>query len=295
MTVSISMVTSKVATILEMIKFEHTIFALPFALTSALIAAHGIPRLPILFWILVAMAGARSSAMAFNRIVDLEFDMLNPRTADRALPAGVLKAGEVWVFTIVSAGVFMFAAWILNPLAFALSPVTLIVLLGYSYTKRFMSLSHLVLGLALGIAPVGAWIAVTGRLQFPPMILSAAVILWTAGFDIIYALQDIEFDAKLGLFSIPRMLGVRRALMVSRAFHIVTVLLLLWFGLNLGLGIAYYIGIFVVACLLAYEQSVVKPNDLSRVNVAFFTTNGFVSIGFLVFAVIDLLIRRVLF
>ena len=285
---------SKIATILEMIKFEHTIFALPFALTSALLAANGFPKWSALGWILLAMVGARSSAMAFNRIVDARYDKLNPRTANRALPSGILGFGEVWLFTLAAAGAFVFAAYKLNMLAFALSPVALLVVLGYSYTKRFTSFSHLVLGLALGIAPVGAWIGITGTLGFAPIALSAAVMFWTAGFDIIYALQDIDFDSKLGLFSIPRVLGPAKALLVSRLFHAATVLLLLVYGLLLGLGVVYYIGIAVVGCLLAYEQSLIKSDDFSRADMAFFTLNGFVSIGFFVFTFIDLILRKVL-
>lgn len=283
---------SKVAVILEMIKFEHTIFALPFALTSALIAANGLPELRVLLWILVAMVGARSAAMAFNRIADLEYDRLNPRTSGRALPAGILSVVEVWVFTFVAIGVFVLAAWMLNPLAFMLSPVALVVVLGYSYTKRFTALSHLVLGLALGIAPTGAWIAVTGRLDLAPMILSAAVMLWTAGFDIIYALQDIEFDTKIGLYSIPRALGPGRALLVSRLLHAGSVLLLVGFGWVLGFGVTYFTGVGLVAVLLAWEQSLVRPNDISRVNTAFFNTNGLVSIGFFLFSACEVFLKK---
>lgn len=284
---------AKIRTVLEMIKFEHTIFALPFALTSTILAANGMPSIRILAWILVAMVGARSSAMAFNRIVDRHFDKLNPRTANRALPMGIIQLGEVWAFTVVSAALFVFAAWKLNMLAFYLSPIALIVVLGYSYTKRFTSLSHLVLGLALGIAPSGAWIGVTGRLEFAPMILSAVVILWTAGFDIIYSLQDMEFDEKLGLFSIPKVIGAKNGLMVSRLFHGVAVVLLVWFGLVLHLHWIYYTGVAFTAVILAYEQSLVKPDDLSKVDMAFFNMNGFVSIGFFVFTLIDLVVRMV--
>jgi len=291
MTLSPAKAISRVGIILEMIKFEHTVFALPFALTSALVAANGIPKLSVIGWILVAMVGARSSAMAFNRIADYQLDKLNRRTAGRALPTGVLKLGEVWAFTIVSAAVFVFAAWELNFLAFALSPIVLVVLLGYSYTKRFTNLSHLVLGLALGIAPSGAWIAVKGTLAFAPMVLSAVVIFWTAGFDVIYALQDIEFDTKLGLFSLPKTLGPSKALLASRAFHALTVGLLIWYGLLLHLGLVYYVGTGFVTLLLAYEQSLVKPDDFSKVNTAFFTINGFVSVGFFLFTAADLLIR----
>lgn len=285
---------SKVRTILEMIKFEHTVFALPFALTSAILAANGMPSLRVLLWILTAMAGARSSAMAFNRIADLHYDRLNPRTAGRALATGAVRLTEVWLFTVAAAGIFVFASKMLNDLAFRLSPVALLVILGYSYTKRFTSLSHLILGLALGIAPVGAWIAVTGRLDFAPMVLSAAVIFWTAGFDIIYSLQDIQFDREQGLFSIAKLLGTERALMISALFHVLTVCLLVWFGALLHLGAAYWIGVASVAILLWYEQSLVKPDDLSRVDAAFFNTNGCVSIGYFVFSLIDLLVRKAL-
>lgn len=283
---------SKVRTILEMIKFEHTIFALPFALTSMILAADGMPSLRVMLWILVAMVGARSSAMAFNRIADLHYDKLNPRTANRALPKGAIKLAEVWLFTIVAAGVFVLAARMLNVLAFSLSPVALLVILGYSYTKRFTSLSHLILGLALGIAPVGAWIAVTGRLEFAPMVLSAAVMFWTAGFDIIYSLQDLEFDREQGLFSIPKALGRAKALLVSRLFHLATFGLLIWFGLLLGLHAVYWVGVGFVGALLYHEQSLVKPNDLSRVNAAFFTTNGVVSLAYFMFSLVDLLVRK---
>ncbi|MDI6829648.1 MAG: UbiA-like polyprenyltransferase [Armatimonadota bacterium] len=282
----------KLKIILEMIKFEHTIFALPFALMSMMLAADGLPERRVIIWILVAMVGARSSAMAFNRIADLTYDRLNPRTADRALPKGILSVGEVWLFTFFSAVTFVFASYMLNSLAFALSPLALLIILGYSYTKRFTSLTHLVLGLALGIAPVGAWIAVRGQFNIAPIVLSAAVMFWTAGFDIIYALQDIEFDRQQGLFSIPRFLGINRSLIVSKLFHFTAVLLLILFGATMHLGWAYFAGTLAAAVLLAYEQSLVKPNDLSKVNVAFFNTNGFVSIGLFVFALLDLLIRK---
>ena len=285
---------SKFGVMLELVKFEHTVFALPFALTSAVFAAGGLPELRILLWILVAMVGARTSAMAFNRIADLEYDRLNARTASRALPAGILSLAEVWALTLISSGVFVLAAAMLNRLAFALSPVALLVILGYSYTKRFTTLSHLVLGLALGIAPVGAWIAVTGRIDLPPIILSAAVMFWTAGFDIIYALQDLEFDARLGLFSIPNALGPGRGLLVSRVFHAFSIVLLAAFGILMGVGAAYYVGVALMAVLLVYEQHLVKPDDISKVNVAFFNVNGFVSIGFFLFALTDLLVRKYL-
>jgi 4-hydroxybenzoate polyprenyltransferase len=273
--------------ILEMIKFEHTLFALPFALMSALLAADGLPAWRTLGWILVAMVGARSSAMAFNRIADLRFDRLNPRTASRALPAGLLSVGQVWGFVLSTAALFFIAAWQLNPLALALSPVALAIIWGYSFTKRFTSLSHLVLGIALGIAPSGAWIAVRGVLELPPILLTLAVMLWAGGFDVIYACQDVEFDRKTGLHSIPSRLGVRAALAISIAMHAGTVLLLLLLARVWPVGTLYYAGVALVAVLLAYEHSLVKPDDLSRVNAAFFTVNGFVSIGLFLFTAVD--------
>lgn len=279
---------------LEAIKFEHTVFALPFALTSALLA-NGLPPWQVVAWILVAMVTARTAAMAVNRIVDLPYDRKNPRTQDRALVTGKLRVLDLQILTVVSVCIFVLAAWRLNPLAFALSPVALAIILGYSYTKRFTNFSHVVLGLALGIAPMGAWIAVTGRFEMPPVILSAAVMCWTAGFDIIYALQDIEFDQRERLFSIPASVGPVWALKISRAFHAVSVLLLVAFGLALGLGILYYIGVAVVGILLVWEQWQVKPDDLSRVNVAFFNVNGLVSFGYLAFAVADAIARKALF
>jgi 4-hydroxybenzoate polyprenyltransferase len=284
--------TRKLLIILEAIKFEHTVFALPFALSAALLARDRLPSTWTLAWILVAMVGARSSAMAFNRIVDLHYDKLNPRTANRALPAGMLKVSEVAVFTIVSAAIFVLAARMLNPLAFTLSPVALVIILGYSFTKRFTTLSHLFLGLALGIAPTAGWIAVTGQLHFAPMVLSAAVIFWTAGFDIIYALQDIDFDRKHGLYSIPAKLGSSKALAISRLFHTTAIMLLALFGLMLQLGTIYYIGIAIIGILLIYEQSLVKPHDLSRVNTAFFVVNGIISIGYFIFTTLDMICRH---
>ena len=280
----------KLGMMLEMIKFEHTVFALPFALSSALVAADGLPALRVLGWILLAMVGARSAAMAFNRIADAKLDAVNPRTQSRALPAGLVSISAAWAFTIISAACLVFAAKMLSPLAFALSPVALLVLLGYSYSKRFTSLSHLWLGLALGIAPVGAWIAITGQLGFPSMVLSAAVMLWTAGFDIIYSLQDLDFDRKTGLFSLPARLGPERALLVSRLFHAGMVALLVWFGLLTGRGPIYYAGAVLVAVFLIYEQSIVSARDLSRVNAAFFTVNGCVSIAMLGFVAADVLL-----
>lgn len=280
----------KLKIILEMIKFEHTIFALPFAIMSAFIAAEGLPPLSKLGWILVAMVGARSCAMAFNRLADAEIDSQNPRTAMRAIPAGLITKGAVWAFTLVSAGLLVFAAWQLNPLAFALSPVALAVIMGYSYTKRFTALSHLWLGLALSISPVGAWIAIKGGFDWTPIILCCVVLLWTAGFDIIYACQDVNFDRKHGLHSIPARLGIRWALWVSSALHVVAVLLLFSIPRLVELGLFYYIGVGIVVLIFIYEHAIVKPNDLSRVNLAFFTLNGMISLVLMVLSIADILL-----
>lgn len=280
----------KLLIILEMIKFEHTLFALPFALSSALVAEGGMPSVRTLGWILAAMVGARSAAMAFNRIADAKIDALNPRTSSRALPKGLVSMQAAWLFTIVSAGLLVFAAYNLNKLALALSPVALAAVIGYSFSKRFTSLSHVWLGLCLGIAPVGAWIAVKGEMAFSSMVLSAAVIFWTAGFDIIYSLQDLEFDKKMGLFSLPSRLGPHRALMVSRLLHALMIAMLVWFGLRCGLGYVYYAGAIFVALFLIYEQSMVSAKDISKVNMAFFTMNGIVSLAMLVFVAVDVLL-----
>ena len=280
----------KLKIILEMIKFEHTIFALPFAVMSAFIAARGLPSLEKLGWILVAMVGARSCAMAFNRLADAELDSRNPRTSMRAIPAGLITRSAVWTFTLISAGLLVFAAWRLNPLAFALSPVALAVIMGYSYTKRFTALSHFWLGLALSISPVGAWIAIKGRFDWTPIVLCLVVLLWTAGFDIIYACQDVNFDRKQGLHSIPAKLGVRWALWLSSALHVIAVLLLLSIPRLVGLGLFYYIGVGIVMLIFIYEHTIVKPNDLSRVNLAFFTLNGTISLVLMALSIADILL-----
>ncbi len=279
--------------ILEMIKFEHTVFMLPFALMAAVVASqHHWPvfwsKLP---WILLAMVGARSSAMAFNRLVDREYDARNPRTATRALPAGLLTVPQVVLFTIISAALLVLAAYRLNPLAFALSPVALLLALGYSYTKRFTAFSHFFLGLALAVAPVGAWIAITGRTDPPALWLGGAVVCWLFGFDILYALQDTEFDQTNGLHSMPAKLGNVRALLVSRVSHFVMVGLLVMVGLSAGLGLVYFIAVGLVTLMIAYEQSLVKANDLSKLNLAFFTLNGYISVGLFVLTLADVLLR----
>ena len=279
----------KLSVLLEMIKFEHTVFAMPFALTSAVVAAHGIPKWSVLGWILLALVGGRTAAMTFNRIVDVDVDAANPRTANRALPNRQVSLAAAWLLTVTGALALVFAAYKLNRLALSLSPVALVAVLGYSYSKRFTSLSHIWLGTALGIAPVGAWIAVTGTIGFPSMVLSAAVTCWTAGFDIIYSLQDIDYDRRTGLFSLPSRLGAGRALWVSRVLHACSAGCLFWFGYLCGLGSLYYVGVAVAAMALAYEQSLVSADDFSLVNTAFFTVNGVVSVVVLVFACVDVL------
>ena len=284
----------KTRLLLDFVKFEHTLFALPFALMSAFVAAGGAPSAGTLLWILGAMVGARTSAMAFNRLADRDLDRRNPRTAGWALPAGLLSATEAWLLVIAAAGLFFLSAAMLNRLALLLSPVALAIVWGYSYSKRYTVWSHLLLGLCLGIAPVGAWIAVRGTLGWPPMILAAAVTLWTAGFDIIYACQDIEFDRREGLFALPARWGVARALLVSAALHVAMIGVLVWWGLATGMGALYFSGLGIVALLLIHEHRLVKPTDLRRVNAAFFTANGFVSIGLLLFTLGDLFTRLAL-
>ena len=263
----------------EMIKFSHTIFALPFALLSAFLAAGGTPAPWTLAWILGAMVGARSAAMAFNRLVDAAFDARNPRTEGRALPAGDVDRGYVVMFTLASVGLFVVSAAMLNPLCLALSPAALAVILGYSFTKRFTAGSHFVLRLGLGIAPAGAWIAVTGGLTLLPVVLSGVVMLWTAGFDVIYACQDVDIDRREGLHSIPARLGVAPALWLSRFLHGVVVLVLAALPvLEPRFGWIYGCGVGIVVAVLFYEHHLVRANDLSRVDAAFFTMNGIVSV-----------------
>lgn len=264
---------------LEMIKIEHTLFALPFAFLGAVLAANGLPTLPQLVWITLAMVGARSTAMAFNRIADREYDALNPRTAKRALPAGLLSVGFVWAFTIVSAVLFFVAAGMLNRLALILAPVALASIVLYSYSKRWTLLSHVVLGWCLAIAPTGAWIAVRGALDSPvPLLLSLVVLLWTAGFDVLYACQDFEFDSKTGLHSIPRRFGIANSLWIARVFHLCAFLALLTLYWITQLGVVALIGVLATGVLLIYQHRLVRADDLSKLNAAFFTTNAFVSV-----------------
>ena len=275
-----------------MIKWEHSVFALPFALCGAMLAAGGLPTLHQVVWIIVAMVAARSAAMAFNRLADASIDAANPRTSARALPTGQLTPAFVATFVVLSSVVFIAAAAELNRLALWLSPVALAVLLLYSYTKRFTRWSHLVLGFALGIAPSAAWIAVRGSLDPRILLLTAAVTFWVAGFDVLYACQDFDFDRSSGLQSIPRYLGISRALWVARAFHVIMLLLLAALLVAFGMGRLAIAGVAVVAVLLAYEHSLVSAGDLRKLNAAFFTMNGVISVVFFVFVAGDLLLRR---
>jgi 4-hydroxybenzoate polyprenyltransferase len=277
---------------LEMIKWEHSIFALPFALCGAMLAAGGFPSAHQLVWIVVAMITARSAAMAFNRWADASIDAANPRTATRALPAGNLSPTFVATFVVVSSAIFVFAASQLNRLTLLLSPAALAVLLLYSYTKRVTRWSHLVLGFALGIAPAAAWIAVRGSLDPRILLLTAAVTFWVGGFDVLYACQDFDFDRQSGLHSIPRYVGIPAALWIARSFHLVMVVLLVVLLVAFGLGKVAALGVVSVILLLLYEHSLVRPNDLSKLNAAFFTMNGVISVLFFVFVAGDLLLRK---
>jgi 4-hydroxybenzoate polyprenyltransferase len=277
---------------LEMIKWEHSVFALPFALCGAMLAAGGFPSLRQLLWIIVAMVAARSAAMAFNRWADAAIDAANPRTSTRALPAGHLSPSFVVTFVVISSAVFVLAASQLNRLTLLLSPVALLVVLLYSYTKRVTRWSHLVLGFALGIAPAAAWIAVRGSLDPRILLLTAAVTFWVAGFDILYACQDYDFDRRAGLHSIPRYLGINGALWVARGFHLLMVGFLVALLVVFGLGMLAAGGVAVVILLLFYEHSLIRANDLSKLNAAFFTMNGVISVLFFVFVAADLLRRR---
>jgi 4-hydroxybenzoate polyprenyltransferase len=277
---------SRIRTVLEMIKFEHSVFALPFALVGALLAARadgGLPTWRQILWIVVAMIGARSAAMTINRIADVEFDRRNPRTANRALPAGTLSVAFAWAFTMLASAVLIVAAWQLNLLALELSPVALAILFLYSYTKRFTAWSHFVLGFCLGISPAAAWIAIRGSLDWRMLILCAAVTLWVGGFDVLYACQDVDFDRAEGLHSIPKKFGIAGAMQIARVMHLAMVALLIWLATAFHLAWPAWVGIAVVALLLGYEHSLVKPNDLSKMNAAFFAVNGYISLVFLLF------------
>ncbi len=280
----------RIRTVLEMIKFEHSIFALPFALTGALLAARathqpprGWPSVRQVLWIIVAMVAARSAAMTMNRIADLRYDRENPRTKQRALATGALTLPFAWFFTLGAVAVFFVAAWQLNPLALRLAPVAIAILFFYSFTKRFTNWSHLFLGFALGVSPAAAWIAITGGLDWRMLILCAAVTFWVGGFDVLYACQDVDYDKQAGLFSVPKKFGIAKALRIARGMHIGVIVLLGWLAYRFGLPWPAWAGIAVVASLLGYEHSLVRADDLSKLDAAFFTVNGYISLLFLLF------------
>lgn len=281
----------KIRIFLEMIKFSHTIFALPFALTGALLAAGGFPGPRQLFWIVLAMAGARTAAMAMNRLIDAEIDARNPRTAGRAIPAGLLGSGTTLFFIVISTALMLFAAAMLNPLCLKLSPVALFFLILYSYCKRFTSLAHVVLGICLAAAPIGAWVAIRGAIEAPALVLGGVVLFWVAGFDILYALQDREFDQAAGLHSIPVLLGVNGSLWTARIFHLIMMGLLVGLYWLMQLGIMFMIGILVVAGMLLYEHWLIRDGNLDKLDAAFFNMNGYISIAVLLFTAAEVLTR----
>lgn len=280
----------RMRTYLELIKFSHTVFALPFALTGMFLAARGLPDLKTILFILLAMVGARSAAMGLNRVIDAKIDGANPRTRDRHIPAGLVKKREAWILIVLSLGLLIFAASMLNPLCLKLAPLLILVLFIYSYTKRFTWASHIILGMALGVAPLGAWIAVTGSVDWRILLLSFAVTFWVAGFDIIYALLDIDFDRRYGLHSIPSYLGPKNAITVARFFHLFMAVLLLGIYHFFSLGSLYLIGLLFCVALLVYEHSLVKENDFSKLDMAFFTVNGYISITFCLLTFLDIVL-----
>lgn len=284
---------AKLTTLLEMIKFSHTVFAFPFALMGvvlASLASGSAPTFGQVFWICLAMVGARTGAMGLNRIIDTRIDAENPRTADRHLPAGKVRPAEAWLLVLGAFALLLFAAWMLNPLCLKLAPVAIFFLGLYSYCKRFTAMAHVVLGVCLAAAPVGAWIALRGDIGWPVMVLGAAVLFWVAGFDIFYALQDYEYDRDKGLFSIPSRFGIERSFLIVRIFHILMVVLLLLLVFSEGLGAIYLAGVLLVAGLLIYEHLLVKPDDLSRLDAAFFNMNGYISVTIFLFTFVDALV-----
>lgn len=282
---------TKIGIFLEMIKFSHTIFALPFALTGALLAAGGLPTIRQTVWIILAMVGARTAAMAMNRLIDAEIDARNPRTAVRAIPAGLIGKGMTLFFIIAAAALMMFAAQMLNPLCLKLSPIALFFLLLYSYCKRFTALAHVVLGICLAAAPIGAWVAIRGTIDAPALVLGSVVLFWVAGFDILYALQDLEFDRTAGLHSIPVLLGVNGSLWTARIFHLIMIgLLFILFNL-MQLGSLFLIGILTAVAMLLYEHWLLKDGDLVKLDAAFFNMNGYISVAIVLFTAADVLMR----
>jgi 4-hydroxybenzoate polyprenyltransferase len=278
-----------------MIKFQHSIFALPFAYIGAFLSQMKVPSFITIFWITLAMVGARSFAMSLNRLIDIEIDRRNPRTADRALPKKLISISKVILFTVISLSLFLLSVYNLAPICRYLWPFIVIPFVIYPYTKRFTWLSHFILGFCLGLAPVGAWIAVTNTFSFEPFLIGAAVILWVSGFDILYAIQDIDFDRQHKLFSVPVRFGVKRSLELTSLFHIASIVILTWLGINLSLGLFYFAGLVVTSILLGYENSLIKPDDLSKLNQAFFTMNGVISVVMLCFVTFEVIFGKVRF
>ncbi len=281
----------RVAVFLEMIKFSHTVFALPFALSGALLAAGGLPTMHQLFWIVMAMVGARTAAMGLNRLIDAEIDARNPRTANRAIPAGLVSKGMTAVFIVLSLALLLLSAAQLNRLCLLLAPVAVFFLVLYSYCKRFTALAHVVLGICLAAAPMGAWIAIRGSIDLPALLLALAVLFWSAGFDILYALQDLDFDRKSGLHSIPVMLGVNGSLWVARLFHLVMIALLVWLQQRMGLGAFFGAGLLLVGIMLFYEHCLLRDGNLEKLDAAFFNMNGYISVVMLLGTAAEVLTR----
>ncbi|MCX8034037.1 MAG: putative 4-hydroxybenzoate polyprenyltransferase [Thermodesulfovibrio sp.] len=281
----------KVLLYLRMIKIEHSVFALPFAFAAAMLAAQGIPDLKQIFWIIIAMVTARASAFGFNRIIDRKIDALNPRTSNREIPSGKIKIWEAILFTMICLAIFVYSAWMLNPLCFKLSPLAILILFIYSYTKRFTWTCHFFLGMALALAPLGAWIAIKGSFDWEIIPLVITVIFWLAGFDTLYALWDVEFDKKFGIYSIPKVFGVKKAINIARFFHLIAFCFLIITGFIFKLNLFYWIGMFFVAFLFLREHSLVKPHDLSKLNIAFFNMNGYISLTVFIFVAFSLLIK----
>ena len=282
---------TKIKIFLEMIKFSHTIFALPFALTGALLAAGGLPSLRQIFWIIMAMIGARTAAMAMNRLIDAEIDARNPRTAIRAIPAGLISRGLTLCFIIAATALMLLAAQMLNPLCLKLAPIALFFLLLYSYCKRFTALAHVVLGICLAGAPIGAWVAIRGTIDPPALILGTVVLFWVAGFDILYALQDLDFDRAAGLHSIPVLLGVTGSIRTARIFHTIMIALLFTLYNFMHLGTFFLLGMLVAIAMLAYEHWLLRNGDLSKLDAAFFNMNGYISVTIVLFTAADVLMR----
>lgn len=282
---------SKVCVFLEMIKFSHTVFALPFALTGAMLAAGGMPTLRQIIWIAMAMVGARTAAMGMNRLIDAAIDARNPRTANRAIPAGQISKGVTMVFIVISIMLMLVAAAMLNLLCLKLAPIALFFLVLYSYCKRFTSMAHVVLGICLAAAPIGAWVAIRGSLEIPALVLGSVVLFWVAGFDILYALQDLDFDRQAGLHSIPVVLGVRGSILAARVFHLVMIVLMIALAGIMGLGWSFKIGILIALFMLLYEHWLIRDGNLEKLDAAFFNMNGYISVAIFCCTALDVLVR----